>query len=320
MSTKNLLRRALLLPLLVFLVIGCVTDESAYVDRATTSRRAPSGAHGVGVVLAGASVTNHEAWLGRRVTHVGDYVAMTTWANFDRSSFEQWTGSGKQLVAGVPMLMLNERGSLAQGAAGAYDAHFRQLAARLVREGHPNAILRLGWEFNGGWYPWRADRDPKAFATYWRRIVTTMRSVPGASGLRFDWNPGHGPGFVPVEAYPGDAYVDIIGMDVYDRTGSDRFRDPAARWNDYLRRPYGLEWLRNFATAHGKPISFPEWGVTRQHVRGVNPDNPTFIRGMAEFIRTSNVEYNLYFNVLAQDGDFRLSGFPRSAAAYRAAF
>jgi hypothetical protein len=320
MSTQNLLRRALLLPLLAFLVIGCVTDESAYVDRAVTPRRSTPGAHGVGVFLAGASVTNHEAWLGRRVTHVGGYVAKTTWANFDRSSFKQWTGSGKQLVAGVPMLMLNERGSLAAGAAGAYDAHFRGLAARLVREGHANAILRLGWEFNGGWYPWRADRDPKAFATYWRRIVTTMRGVPGASGLRFDWNPGHGPAFVPVEAYPGDAYVDVIGMDIYDRTWSDRWRDPAARWNDYLHRPYGLDWLANFAAAHGKPISFPEWGVTHNHVRGVAHDNPTFIRGMADFIRTHNVEYHLYFNVLAHDGDFRLSGFPQSAAAYRAAF
>jgi hypothetical protein len=60
--------------------------------------------------------------------------------------------------------------------------------------------------------------------------------------------------------------------------------------------------------------------VTHNHVRGVAHDNPTFIRGMAEFIRTHNVEYHLYFNVLAHDGDFRLSTFPQSAAAYRASF
>jgi hypothetical protein len=320
MPTKHLLRRALLLPLLAFLVIGCVTDESAYVDRVGTPRRAAQGAHGVGVFLAGASITNHEAWLGRPMTHVGAYVAKTTWNNFDRSSFKHWTGSGKQLVVGVPMLMLQERGSLAAGASGAYDDHFRRLAERLVREGHPTAILRVGWEFNGGWFPWRADRDPKAFAAYWRRIVTAMRSVPGAQRLRFDWNPGHGPRFVPVDAYPGDEYVDIIGMDIYDRTWGPRFRDPAARWNDYRHRPYGLDWLANFATAHGKPISFPEWGVTHNHVRGVAHDNPTFIRGMAEFIRTHNVEYHLYFNVNAHDGDFRLVTFPQSAAAYRASF
>jgi hypothetical protein len=320
MNVPSLLRRAVLLPVLALLVIGCVGDDGQYVDPVATPRSPDAGARGLGVFLAGASVTEHEAWLGRSVSHVGAYAAKTTWENFDRSSFKQWTGSGKQVVVGVPMLMVDEPGTLAQGASGQYDAHFRRLAERLVREGHPTAVLRLGWEFNGGWYPWRADRDPKAFAAYWRRIVTTMRSVPGAQDLRFDWNPGHGPRFVPVEAYPGDAFVDVIGMDVYDRTWGDRFIDPATRWNDYLHRPYGLQWLRDFATAHGKPVSFPEWAVTRQHVSGVNPDNPTFIRGMADFIRTSNVEYHLYFNVDAQDGDFRLATFPESALAYRSAF
>jgi hypothetical protein len=320
MTTTHLLRRALLLPVLALLVIGCVTDESAYVDRVSTPRRAASGARAVGVFLGGASMSNYEGWLGRRVSHVGAYASQQSWTAFDRSSWRHWTGSGKQLVLGVPMLVRSPSGSLAQGAAGAYDDHFRRLAHRLVAEGHSRAILRLGWEFNGDWFPWRSDRDPKAFAAYWRRIVTTMRAVPGAAGLRFDWNPGHGPRFVDVNAYPGDKYVDIIGFDIYDRTYSDRFRDPVARWNDYLNRPYGLTWLRNFAAAHGKPMSFPEWGVTHQHHRGIAHDNPVFIRGMAEFIRTSNVEYQLYFNVLAHDGDFRLSQFPRSAAAYRALF
>jgi hypothetical protein len=320
MHVPSLLRRALVLPLLVLLVVGCVTDDGQYVDRVASPRTPVRGAQGVGVFLAGASITDHEAWLGRSMSHVGAYAAKTTWANFDRSSFKQWTGSGKELVVGVPMLMVNEPGTLAQGASGRYDVHFRRLAERLVREGHPTAILRVGWEFNGGWFPWRADRDPKAFASYWRRIVTTMRSVPGAQGLRFDWNPGHGPRFVPVAAYPGDAYVDVIGMDVYDRTWGDRFKDPSARWSDYLNRPYGLQWLRDFADTRGTPVSFPEWGVTRQHVAGVNPDNPGFIRGMADFIRTSNVEYHLYFNVNAHDGDFRLTTFPQSALAYQSAF
>jgi Glycosyl hydrolase family 26 len=320
MSTTHLFRRALLLPLLALLVIGCVTDESAYVDRVSTPRRAAQGARGVGVFLGGASMSNYEGWLGRRVSHVGAYASQQSWTAFDRSSWRHWTGSGKQLVLGVPMLVRSPSGSLARGAGGAYDDHFRRLAHRLVAEGHSRAILRLGWEFNGDWFPWRSDRDPKAFAAYWRRIVTTMRAVPGAAGLRFDWNPGHGPRFVDVNAYPGDKYVDIIGFDLYDRSYGDRMRDPVARWNNMVHRPYGLEWLRNFAAAHGKTISFPEWAVTHNHVRGVAHDNPVFIRGMAEFIRTNNVEFSLYFDVLAHDGDFRLRSFPQSAAAYRALF
>ena len=319
MSTKHLLHRALLLPLLAFLVIGCVTDESAYVDRVSTPRRAPQGARSVGVFLGGSSLSAYEGWLGHRVTHVAGYAAGSTWANFERSSFRHWQGSGKQLVVGVPIIMKQQPGSLAAGAAGAYDAHFRRFAQKLVADGQGNAILRLGWEFNGHWYPWRSDRDPKAFAAYWRRIVNVMRSVPGTS-LRFNWNPGLGPGFVDVNAYPGDRYVDIIGMDLYDRTYGDRLRNPVVRWDDFLNRPYGLNWVRNFDLAHGKPMSFPEWAVTHDHVRGVVHDNPVFIRGMAEFIRTNNVEFANYFDVLAHDGDFRLRQFPNAAAAYRALF
>jgi hypothetical protein len=320
MNVPSALRRALLLPLLALVAIGCVTDESSFVDSVAVPRTAGQGERGVGVFLGGTSLSAHEAWLGHPVTHVGAYAAKTTWDNFDRSSWGHYAGSGKQLVIGIPMLMLNQPGSLAQGAAGAYDTHFRLLAGRLVANGQPNAILRLGWEFNGDWYPWRADRDPKAFASYWRRIVNVMRAVPGARGLRFDWNPGHGPRYVPVEAYPSDAYVDFIGFDVYDRTYSTRYADPVARWNDYLTRPYGLNWLADFARAHGKPMSFPEWAVTHKHVSGVTHDNPVFIRGMAEFIRTHNVGYQVYFNVLAHDGDFRLTSFPRSATAYRGSF
>ncbi len=46
---------------------------------------------------------------------------------------------------------------------------------------------------------------------YFRHIVTTMRSVPGAA-FRFVWNPTSGPEPEAAQnAYPGDAYVDYVG-------------------------------------------------------------------------------------------------------------
>src|SRR3712207_9231456 len=127
MSFKHLLRRALLLPLLAFLVIGCVTDESAYVDRSSTPRRAAQGARGVGVFLGGASIREYEAWLGHPVTHVAGYAAGTTWANFERSSFRQWRGARKALVGGVPILMQEQPGSRSAGAARGPSRRSRRL-------------------------------------------------------------------------------------------------------------------------------------------------------------------------------------------------
>ena len=61
--------------------------------------------------------------------------------------------------------------------------------ARSCTTGEGDAILRLGWEFNGTWYPWSVTNrtDAAHFVGYFRHIVSTMRAVPGAD-FRFVWN------------------------------------------------------------------------------------------------------------------------------------
>jgi hypothetical protein len=284
---------------------------------------------GIGVFRQGgttpASVAEWERFVGRRLTHASTYFSDRSWsAMIDGAAWNarQWQGTGKTLVAGVP-LAGGGLGSLSSGAAGANDGHWRDLAQTLVANGQPNAILRLGWEFNGEWFPWSARSNPSTFASYFRRIVTSMRSVPGAGGLQFDWNPGIGPRFVPEAAYPGDAYVDIIGFDIYDASFGAAGANPESRWNDYVNRPYGLTWHRDFARAHGKPMSFPEWGVSDRHIPGATPDNPRFINALAGWIAANDVAYQSYFDFNKPgDGSHRLmtGQFPASTAAYRAEF
>jgi hypothetical protein len=325
------IRRALApLPLLAILAVGCSQDD---VDKvvASSSRENPQaaapGRHGLGVFMGGGSVDEvrtFEQWVGSDVTYVGAFLSQNSWAQFHASSdVSRWRGSGYTLSLGVPMLTRADGGSLRQGADGAYDGHFRQLAEDLVRSGQGNAVLRLGWEFNGDWYPWKAGGEPQAFAQYFRRVVDTMRAVPGADTLRFDWNPALGPDGIPEGAYPGDEYVDIIGMDVYDRNYSADLADPAARWQDMVDQPYGLAWMRDFAASHGKPMSFPEWGTSDRHQGGGAQDNPYFIRSMSEWIRSNNVEYHNYFEFDAPDErGARLMGGsnPQSASVYKELF
>ena len=60
-----------------------------------------------------------------------------------------------------------------------------------------------------------------SFAAYFQQIVTAMRSVPGEQ-FRFVWNPDAGAftqsGYSVAAAYPGNAYVDVIGLDAYDQS------------------------------------------------------------------------------------------------------
>jgi hypothetical protein len=230
-----------------------------------------------------------------------------------------WRQTGYPLILAVPMLMEEPAVSLRRGAAGDYDGYFRRLAEILITSGQASAILRIGWEFNGNWYSWAAQRDPEAFPVFWRRIVRTMRRAPGAR-FRFDWNPSLGANG-PVEGvYPGDDVVDFIGLDAYNQAWP-RIEDPERRWHYLLEHPVGLRWHRDFAATHKKPRSFPEWGTgTRPDGHG-GGDDPLFVRNMLAWMQEGEpVEYACYWNVRAADYDAELTGgrLPAAAAAFRA--
>jgi beta-mannanase len=226
------------------------------------------------------------------------------------------------MMFSVSMLTTDNKTTLEAGALGDYDQHFRNIATALVQNGYPNAVIRIGWEFNYSWFPWAAKKNPQAWVTYWRRIVVAMRSVPGAN-FKFDWCLGSGAGDLnPETVYPGDAYVDSIGMDIYNATWAKVPQTTQVRWNYRMTKPYGLLWHRNFAALHGKPMSYGEWGTgTRPDGHGLG-DDPEFITLMGEWIKSNNVAFHNYWDYTARDYNGMLSNgqFPLSAEQFIAQF
>jgi hypothetical protein len=266
-----------------------------------------------------------ETWIGRRVDRVVDFLDARSWAAMISSAkwiAQCWQKQGNKLALSVPMLTKDKSATLADGARGDLDHHFREVGRILVALGHADSILRIGWEFNGGWYPWAAATDPESFVAFWRRIVTTMRSVPG-SQFRFDWNPTIGMVKInPERVYPGDDVVDIIGLDVYNQSWHPRRGNPAVRWDEKVNGAYGLKWHRDFAKAHDKPRSFPEWGTgTRKDGHGFG-DDPAFVKNMHEWIAADDVVYHGYWDYRAPDFNAELSTgqFPEAAAQFQALF
>ncbi|MGZ4358266.1 MAG: glycoside hydrolase family 26 protein [Gaiellaceae bacterium] len=275
-----------------------------------------------------AGVADFEHWLGREVSVVLDFIDARSWSTISHpAKLARWDAHpGRppryRMVYGVPIIP-SSGGSLAEGAAGHYDGYFRSLAQALVRAHQGNAILRLGWEFSGGWYPWspRSDAEAVLFARYWRRIVSTMRAV--SPQFRFDWNPAIGWAPFDIEkAYPGDDFVDTVGVDVYDQSWITDYLDPSARWNDFLTGQWSLDFYSRFAAAHGKRLSVPEWGLTSREDGHGGGDNPFFIEQMHAWMAKNDVAYQIYFDFGAPDGAHELmSGqFPSGATAYRALF
>ena len=119
--------------------------------------------------------------------------------------------------------------------------------------------------------------------------------------LRMVWNPqGFGspdlPGNTAQMYYPGDAYVDVVGDDLYDIAG------------------HGATWAaaEKLYKAHpSKPFAFPEWGLW-------GFDDAAFVRAMAAWLRShKRVEFAAYFS--GKPGSvWDLATKPSSRAAYRA--
>jgi len=291
-------------------------------DRAP--RPAPVSDVAVGAFLGSGSdgvrrIDGLRKWLGGPHLRVGHtYLPGDRWSNIEgRPEFlrpwAEWrrAESDRLFVLNVPMMERNEAGVpdhevrdlLGQGAAGRFDHHFRTLAHRLVGLGVPDTIIVLGWEMNGVTYTHRCAPAPQAWKAYWRRIVTTMRSVPGQK-FRFDFAPNRGKDAIGwTECYPGDDVVDIIGMDSYDQP-------PGKNFDDQVSQPYGLQHQVDFAAARGKPISYPEWGLFR------NGDNPDYVRRMLEWIEKQSPLYHTISDYCPH-GVWRCRENPLSSAVFR---
>ena len=290
------------------------------------------------------ALAGYEAWLGRPVNVGLTFEAYDTWADIEGPDWllDPWAAwvkadPNRTLVLSIPMIPgrpvsdAENSSMMDQGASGAFDSHFRTLAQRLVAKGLGNTILRIGSEFNGAWTPYRANVNPTAWVQYYRRISQTMTSVAGNS-FRVDWNPNHGSGDIAwQDVYPGDDVVDIIGMDYYDQSWSHyenngliagHTREQA--WQEAVTAPGGLQDHADFAARHGKPISFPEWGLMARADGHGGGDNPYYVQKMREWIDSHNVAYFSYFEFDAPDGDHELARsdtrFPNASATYRQLF
>jgi beta-mannanase len=231
----------------------------------------------------------------------------------------------------IPMLPTDGTSTLAKGAAGNYDTNFTTIGTALVSAGFADAYLRVGWEFNGSWYPWAAKQDPTNWVAYYQHIVKVFRAVPN-SKFKFDWNTSLGTNqLAPDQVYPGDSNVDFIGMDAYDQfwgAANSIVTSNTTRWNDLLTTSYGLNWLVTFGQQHNKAISIPEWGVSYRTDGHGGGDDPTYVTNMAAWFIANKVAYQNYYDfnnstvqnaiLNVQGSSYKNNQFPQSAAAYQA--
>ena len=262
-------------------------------------------------------------WRGKPVEVAVVWPQRGSWASFTRPStfYANWAKQSYTKVITLPPFPANIGDTITGCIAGDYDSYWRTFAhtmenSHLAAEG---SIIRLGWEMNEH-TDWGT---PSQFAACWRNIVSTVNAI--APGLLWDWNVNRGPGgYMPgasiLNAYPGNAYVNIVGVDSYDDWPPV---NTSGGWQQQLNGPYGLNYWLSFAKNHGKMFSVPEWGVGEigtwnGHSGG---DDPSYIKDMYGFFtaNSGNLEFESYFNG-GGDSIYDPTQNPSSAAEYSRLF
>lgn len=213
--------------------------------------------------------------------------------NWPVNDFASFKG---KLIISQPMYPKGQ-GNTAECARGAYDQHWKKFGSFLVSKGRADSIVRIGWEFNGTFMYWHTDPDPTNFKECFRRVATAIRSTDPQVKIDWTFNAHNSPvpnGGTPWPAYPGDEYVDYIGIDPYDHYPPSR---DEATFRRQCEDPNGLCYAMKFAREHGKKVGVGEWGVASCSGNG-GGDNPLYIRMMWQtFVANADVMgYESYYH------------------------
>nr|WP_241749472.1 glycosyl hydrolase [Rufibacter sediminis] len=117
-------------------------------------------------------------------------------------------------------------------------------------------IFRPFHEFDGGWFWWgKPHTSREEFMQVWQFTVSYLRDSVGVHNFLYAFSPDNKFNSEAdfLERYPGDKYVDMVGMDNYGDMGRDRYAiDTAA---------YKLKIISDYARKAGKLAAFTETGL-----------------------------------------------------------
>ena len=188
-----------------------------------------------------------------------------------------------------------------QIASGVYDTYIRQEAIRCKNADYP-IIIRFGHEMNGDWAGWGV--NPTTFKQAWIKVVSIFHEE-NVNNVKFFWcaNYADTGGRVFQDYYPGDEYVDYVGIDIYANSDWNWWWDPEVQIGNQFGNVYD--------TYPNKPFIIGEWGCT-----GIISDaqNVEFVNGMFDAIEKRSRIVGL-FHWHAED--WKVDLYPQAFQAFK---
>ena len=141
-------------------------------------------------------------------------------------------------------------------------------------------LFRPFHEHTGSGFWWgEAQCTPDEYKALWRFTVEYLRDVKGVHNLLYVYSPDlYRDAEHYTERYPGDEWVDVLGLDAYHRPQDWDFLSGGERM---------LSTLQRLGREHGKPTAFTETGL-----EGI-PDTAWWTRRLLPVIRGKGLSYVL---------------------------
>jgi hypothetical protein len=129
-------------------------------------------------------------------------------------TWEPWlTDFDKEKMPGIPDTDKRDKDGLKAIANGVYDTYIDKWAGE-AKSLNKLVFVRFGHEMNDPYrYPWGPQNNkPEDFIAAWKHVVDRFKKI-GAENVIWVWSPH--PAYTHFdEYYPGDAYVDWIGLGI----------------------------------------------------------------------------------------------------------
>jgi len=197
--------------------------------------------------------------------------------------------------------------TLASIIAGRHDAYIRAWGKVLHAFDRP-VLLRFAQEMNGNWFPWSEQINGNRrgqFVRAWRHVHDVVTSQ-GARNVRWVWSPVTGRPDNTRETYPGAAYVDVVGLSVFNGGSSL----PWGGWRSFARiYDPSARVLRQIAPR--KPVQISEAGSSER-----GGSKPAWIRAMFATLRTHREVRSLVWYDLRKQANWPITSSAASAHAF----
>ena len=166
--------------------------------------------------------------------------------------------------------------------------------------------LRFAHEFNGDWYPWTpaCGTTPDDYVRAWRHVHDIFAGQR-TQNVTWVWAPTVGGTTTLADWYPGDEYVDVMGVDGYNWGTS--LPTTCWTWPEELFAE-SFELLRSIGS--GKPILVAEVGCAEDG--GSKAD---WIARFIEYVNRQHDAVGFVWFEHHKETDWRITSTPESAAA-----